>query len=163
MLSDVTKRGALQDLDDGLGINAKALAQTTKAKALRVKTPNLSHLIVSQFARVLAPLTRCVHEIVGLRADKQVMRITARAIVAPMADEQTVRNWTARQLIGYSVRGALFSSVLERTVSAVAVATQVRPATIRTCPINLSPEPISLCLYGQVLRSHIFNFTPETA
>lgn len=102
---------ATSDSAYGTRSNSEQVSQIVCAHSRSVITPYLSHSGLRKLCvRVLlpfggAPLFQHVLRILSLGAEKQVGRVTASAIVTPMANAQAIRNRPVHNLPGHTVGG----------------------------------------------------------
>jgi len=112
------------------------------------------------FAReaAAAPLLTHVSHVVGVRAQKQVCRVHARRVVAPMQDGLTCRDIADQQFICCAVR-LLAPGFTVETKRAVASATKpASPQPATTCCGLIDPQQKPLKI-GETMFSHAAKYT----
>ena len=130
--------------------------------------PNLSYFAFGQlgFAIALAfwksSLLRRIARVVACRAEKQMLRIHARPIVAAVAYIQPIRNVAIVHLVREAVgQFGMFDAVHGEGHTAIGACAAPRPARIRRWAIHLAPKEVcrSLfrCSYPRTLRHVCWN------
>lgn len=158
---------AANDLRDGFSLNAEMIGKTLlRPSIIGVQAANFLHLIGSQFgswhaftpvdtfrvkaqamlialARIQASLVACIHNVLLVIAQKQVMRIAALWIVAAMAYQLVCGINAVMKVKGYAVSAVRRLLKAEFPVAVFVFSDLPQPALIGIGSLDVRPKAVN--------------------
>jgi hypothetical protein len=142
MLGDVAERMAVDQLSNRLGVDAELPCEPKRQLSCARPMSYLANLVRRQLRSSVAALLGHVGQVVSVRTDEEMRRITAGPVVARVADERVRRERAVGQFIGHSMRSALATAYAHSAVSGSGEPGSPFPACIRSAFVNACPEAI---------------------
>lgn len=141
MLRDVSKCSSGHHLRDCLSVNTELARKPKSQFAIGGALSDFAHLVRRQFGSAVSILGGHVTQVVCVCAKEQVSRITARLVVAGVADHQPLIDRAVCHLVSHAMGAKLPPATFDCAIPAAAEACRPRPTRIwATALINTIPE-----------------------
>lgn len=152
-------------IKNSLGGDAVFSAELSKhATSVSVSRSDFTYLFSSKDSAILAltmshtSFVYCILAILFGSSKKQMVRSYAQAIIAMMADLQSIRNRVIGKFIGYAMDKTASVNVAHITVSSRGFGTCPSPASIGVRSVNFAPKPsFKIALAWGILMRHLHN------